>query len=388
MTQQPKTLLYGTNVFHYEHVLMAMCNESSDVTLTRRSEIDDSISSRLEKLPLPPGMLSMLKRRTVHRTIKAPNETTFGLEQYIHPINRILGKKTSRHQYRFLTLRMAQRVAQEADGKSHVHFVEGLGHLALRRRQSPDQVFICERRGVHPATWENPREPLYDMPVRFREDPIRDMLESEFAASDKIVVYSNAAKATFIKQGFKSSKIQVLPLPIPPLQNPLPLKRRKAQILFVGRGDLDKGIDVAVSVMEQLGSPYELVVTGPFSPEMSNWLAKFPFVKYIGPSDKTTLQKLYAESTALLLPSIESFGFVLIEAVNAGLPVICSDQTGASEYVKCPLVATVGGFDPSLWAKHTLELIDRINIGQHLDGPFFNRLSFPNVVKDWRHLYT
>jgi len=103
----------------------------------------------------------------------------------------------------------------------------------------------------------------------------------------------------------------------------------KPFVLFVGRAEPRKGFGVLVAAVEQLrgrGVDLRLVTTG--SPDRVP-----PWVVGLGRVEDDRLPGLYAAADVYCAPSLggESFGIVLVEAMAAGAPVVCSDLPGYRE---------------------------------------------------------
>lgn len=100
-------------------------------------------------------------------------------------------------------------------------------------------------------------------------------------------------------------------------------------VLFVGRPEPRKGLDVAVEAVERVRAthPVELVVVGPTSRDVPRW------VTALGPVSQEELPGIYRAASVFCAPSLsgESFGIVLAEAAAAGVPVVCSDLPGYQE---------------------------------------------------------
>lgn len=140
--------------------------------------------------------------------------------------------------------------------------------------------------------------------------------------------------------------------------------RGRRVLLFAGRIQPLKGLDVAVRALAQLGDPDVMlaVVGGPSGPEgpaeltrirdLVEELAVGPQVRFVRPRPHAELADWYRAADACVVPSLsESFGLVALEAAACGTPVVASAVGGL-----CSLVVDgVTGFlvdsrDPTDWA--------------------------------------
>lgn len=92
----------------------------------------------------------------------------------------------------------------------------------------------------------------------------------------------------------------------------------------------------AFAALRRSGVAAALVLAGdgPLRPELEAWVREHavPDVHFLGFKNQSELPALYAAADALVLPSQrETFGIVVVEAQNAGLPVVVSDGVGCAE---------------------------------------------------------
>ncbi len=75
----------------------------------------------------------------------------------------------------------------------------------------------------------------------------------------------------------------------------------------------------------------ELVIVGaPY--DFPGELSVSSSVRYVGPLKQAQLREWYAESSLLVLPSVEEgLAMVQAEALSAGVPVLCTDRTGGQD---------------------------------------------------------
>jgi phosphatidyl-myo-inositol alpha-mannosyltransferase len=108
----------------------------------------------------------------------------------------------------------------------------------------------------------------------------------------------------------------------------------KPVVLFLGRIERRKGLEILLQAMARLSDlDAELVVAGRGPRERSaRSLARSLEVpaRFIGRLSEDELPRVYRGAHLYCSPSIggESFGIVLLEAMAAGAPVVCSDISG------------------------------------------------------------
>lgn len=112
----------------------------------------------------------------------------------------------------------------------------------------------------------------------------------------------------------------------------LKYEERKNQILYAGRLDETKGVDILLKAWKLMGGKApQLVIcgTGPLETEMKEYIEKEKLqnVSMKGFLLNKEVRKLMAESKALVLPTkwYEGFPMTMVEAFSVGTPVIGSD---------------------------------------------------------------
>jgi len=108
----------------------------------------------------------------------------------------------------------------------------------------------------------------------------------------------------------------------------------KINILFVGRFHKAKGFDALPSVFGKLGDRYKLYVAGGAVLENEIDIAVPDNVIKIGWINKNQLQYYYNMVDFVIIPSRwEGFGFVAVESLRAGKPVVCSKNGALPEII-------------------------------------------------------
>lgn len=349
---------YATNVRHYSHVLQAFSEIYPNVAFLGPSEVEPITLQRLKPV-LPSAVSRLLARRVGASLPQGVRRVGSTHSANLPSVKRILtGRAVTPSQILLIHGAQARQVARTLRGTSFLQAVEGLAHIAIRRQSSP--VIVVERRNLHHTVFEEPIETFGGFPFRPRPDPIRDLLEEEYAGADRIVVYSAVAKRSFVERGVQPDRVWVSPLPLVPSGRPTRAhgNRNPFQLLYVGRLDAYKGIDVAVATTQLLGDPYRLVVAGPGGEAEREWLSRQTGVEYRGILTRSELTALYESSAALLAPSIESFGLAVLDATMAGVPVLLRETTGVVDYLPADAARVVASRDPEVWAAAVVEGFD------------------------------
>lgn len=145
------------------------------------------------------------------------------------------------------------------------------------------------------------------------------------------------------------------------------------RLLFVGRALGLKGMDYGLEAFaraQRQRPGLRLSVVGD-GPELARWQAQAAAlgvadaVQWLGWLPRAQVQDLYASHDALLCPSLrDSGGFVVLEALQAGLPVVCFALGGPGVMVDASVGAAVAAEldqDATIqrYAQALLEVLDR-----------------------------
>lgn len=175
--------------------------------------------------------------------------------------------------------------------------------------------------------------------------------EKEFVNKycDTVIALSNHRYHFLVdKYKLSSDKIEIIPHGIPDsyvggFKRGLDIRRQlglgnEKIILYVGRLDENKGIDLLVRAFRMVAehlSDVHLVVVGegvllPFALQACRGLwGKTTFTGFL---QKEDIYQLYADASMGVIPSrYEELGFVALEMMMFGLPVIANESTGLSD---------------------------------------------------------
>jgi glycosyltransferase involved in cell wall biosynthesis len=119
-----------------------------------------------------------------------------------------------------------------------------------------------------------------------------------------------------------------------------------------------KRLDVALEAARRARVPIRVVGSGPDRDALS---AAYPEAEFLGRASDEELAELYASARAVVVPSMEEFGIVAIEAQAAGRPVIAAAAGGALETVldgRTGMLARLGDVESFARAMKTIDALD------------------------------
>jgi len=171
-----------------------------------------------------------------------------------------------------------------------------------------------------------------------KEYETRLILEPQIA--DHIFSASSFSKHTIVSAGIDENKVKVLPLGVD-LRNityrkDISKKNKPFKLLYVGRITQAKGIKYLLEAVSGFKSEdVELHMIG-YVHGKGDGLKQYKGKYNLHPAmSQNELFKIYHQYDALVLPSLfEGFGFVIIEALAAGLPVIATPHTMGPDIIK------------------------------------------------------
>ncbi|MEO0325668.1 MAG: glycosyltransferase family 4 protein, partial [Myxococcota bacterium] len=256
---------------------------------------------------------------------------------------------------------------REATGKPlavHVHITE---YDKTGGKSADPRVWDVEHAGLHGA----------DKVIAVSQRVKRDCVERYFADPGRIEVVYNAA------EGAK--------------RKPRRIAKRTPTVLFLGRLTLQKGPDyfvrAAARVLEvRHDVTFVIAGTGDMLPKLTELVAELGIgdrVVFAGFVGRDKIYDLYEHADVFVVPSVsEPFGIVPLEAMQSGVPVILSRQTGASEILRH--VLKVDFWDVEAMAERILEAVSyprlRAEISRRAENEV-RRLTWADVAHKTEKLY-
>ncbi len=166
-----------------------------------------------------------------------------------------------------------------------------------------------------------------------------------FSKANSVLVPTNFAKLELKRIGVPEDKIGIFKYWID-LSKFSPINKKEARsktkwslftLLFVGRLIETKGVKLLLDFLPYLDKKIQLAIigTGPLSEDIKQAEKKYPNLTYIGRIQNQDLPLYYSAADLVVVPSLvdEGFGFVVMESIACGTPVIASNKGGLSDAV-------------------------------------------------------
>lgn len=164
----------------------------------------------------------------------------------------------------------------------------------------------------------------------------RKRIDAELDLARHIICCSEYSKKSYVVHNIDSKKIKVFYLGADVVYKKNKSDGHVLNIAFVGGLSKDKGFDVVLNIF--LNDSRELMLRaagGLIDKSLLTKIKENKNFQYIGFVDSVKLTDLYLKSDVLILLSkFDSFGMVVIEAMQCGCAVIVNENVGASEIVK------------------------------------------------------
>lgn len=177
----------------------------------------------------------------------------------------------------------------------------------------------------------------------------------------RVVAVSEHERQRGIRAGISPMKITAvyngLRVDIPAYE-PLSWDDRRLKVLFVGRLDRDKGVDVLLNATRSLGHKVVVrVIGGAVIEGLGFDFCSYPQAEFLGWLDAVSILPHMAACDAVVVPSRwEGFGYVAAEAMRMGKAVIASRVGGLTELV---VDKETGFLFPSEDSKALAEILDQ-----------------------------
>ena len=165
---------------------------------------------------------------------------------------------------------------------------------------------------------------------------MRERKRRELELADAILLCSEAQARILRERRSITANLYVAPLWVDshfwrPAEKGIKPGSAPLRALFVGKINLRKGVPFLIRAVSECNKSVSLTLVGGVDDELRPFLKNYEGkINILAPCTKTELRKHYQSHDILVLPSLgDSFGFVAMEAMACGLPVVVSENCGA-----------------------------------------------------------
>lgn len=172
-------------------------------------------------------------------------------------------------------------------------------------------VSACDKRHYAHKLW------------RVARQAVRTHLFDLAATEATVIAVHDGMLPLLARAGIPAAATTVVRNPVTPwLAERVPAERNR-EILYVGRIEHDKGIDVLLEAAQRIGAPLRVIGDGPLRPALE---ARYPQAMFMGRLPHAAIAELGRQARLVALPTRvrETFGLVALESLMSGIPVVTS----------------------------------------------------------------
>lgn len=160
--------------------------------------------------------------------------------------------------------------------------------------------------------------------------------------SNRVIAVSNAVKEALVEETFiDDRRIEVIHNGIRPIDLLKGTENKCPVVIYVGRVEKSKGIQLLLQALSQISSEYYLKIigTGPYLTklqEQAEILKISGKVEFVGRVNHSAVLQHLAVSDIFVLPTlrVEGFPMTIVEAMFAHLPLLVSNMGGVADAVE------------------------------------------------------
>lgn len=158
--------------------------------------------------------------------------------------------------------------------------------------------------------------------------------------TDYFLAASNFVKQSLIENGIAEKQIKLVPYGVnvdqfAPKNEKVLHQGETLKLLYVGSISYRKGIHRLINVVKALKNT-ELYLAGGYNSDSNLYkdASRYGNIHFLGFVTRDRLNEIYNQSHVFVLPSFcEGMAMVGLEAMSAGLPIICTTNTGVNDAV-------------------------------------------------------
>jgi glycosyltransferase involved in cell wall biosynthesis len=222
----------------------------------------------------------------------------------------------------------------------HLHCLWNYGEWAMHKLNLHEKTVITVHGSLHPYTFKGG--------TYWKRLLFTSLFQKTFMDKVKVIHVNHNAEKQAVVEYLDSDVPQIEVIPngtnITSHMHDALLQRNRMQLLFLARMHHKKGIDLLLPAFKQVVSQFpdaELILAGP-DEGMLAYVNKFveennlhSNVRYIGSISGEEKANYLKTAGVFVLPTYsEGFSLGILEALEYGIPIVCSDQTGLSPFLE------------------------------------------------------
>jgi glycosyltransferase involved in cell wall biosynthesis len=241
-------------------------------------------------------------------------------------------------------------------------------------------------------------ERLFDIPNLHHAAAIHYTTKEE---AERTKFLKLQGKPLIIPNGINPESFRIIPAK-GLFRNRLGLNRESPLILFLGRINFKKGLNLLVpsfSIVAQAYPKARLAIVGPdnegYKTEVRHWCReqgiedKTFFVDYMG-TEK--VKQAYTDADVFVLPSYtENFGMTVVEAMACGCPVVISNQVNIWREVQAFGAGLSTELDPRAFADAIIQILKDKTVAREMGrlgrSAVMENYSWPNIAEQLIEVY-
>lgn len=243
-----------------------------------------------------------------------------------------------------------RHVARQINGYSAVYAGNGAAYETFRAARKHSIPCIYSVRSFHPAFDDEIERRESEKFPEFRSGVsaggkmkrvLSERRQREWDLADLVVMHSNVCRDSYAAQGLDTAKVRVIPMGFPEIGPPLDADAKgisgPLKILWAGTFSLRKGAHYFLQAINRVPKAIdlEILVYGKHDiPKTISAAVNRP-INFRPTIPRTELLKQYRLADILVLPTLsDADALATREAMSQGLPVITTEQNGASQAIK------------------------------------------------------
>lgn len=169
----------------------------------------------------------------------------------------------------------------------------------------------CDKRNYAHKAWRVARQAVLNRKIDVDRAPYR------------ILAIQEGMTPFLERGGVPASRITVVPNPAPRLTEQRIAAEANGEILYVGRLEHEKGVDLLAAAAARIGAPLRIIGAGR---EEEDLRRRFPDATFQGWASQADIAAAFRTARFVVMPTrcTEPFGLAAAEALRAGLPAMVS----------------------------------------------------------------